>query len=396
MATQLRRKVYEHEIKVYEMPVEIQEVMKLLDNESYLAVKGGYAKMVLGEILKQQGKNPEAVAHPKGTYLDLDIVLTFVGTKRKNLDVLDERVAALTEKLSGIDIELNPADVETIKGNLDNQKTIVRFLESRDLTINEVIAVPKKNGSWTLYYTDKCYRDTLNGSGIIGANGSSVARIDAGRWIAGPYGITRLLRFLIEGKVNKIYLPQWWIDLNNKEAKKMNRENLGSYGMILCRRYEDNPHLQKKMMFYLNKLGITDIKNFKKYMEEQELFFQLHTNEKFSFSDDRPFIDIQKHLEKKDAERMQSYQERKKVRESCVHKTKTFVCEHCAKKCIIKKCAYCTMFEVTHQNEIIPPNNLLCNHNFRTASVHWDKNGFFPNAGKIKVKIAAGKGRRRL
>ncbi len=380
MATPLRRKVYTHQIESGEIPEEVREALELLGGESHLGIKGGHAKTVMEEILRQQGKNPKSRSRPSGIGMDLDIVLTFVGTRKKSIDMLDERVRELTEKLLETGIELNPADVETLKGNLSSEKILQRFLESRDVTINESILVPKQ-GEWCLFYTDKCFRDTLNGIGILAANGSGTTRIDAGRKIAGPLGIVRLLRFLIEGKVNRIYLPQWWIDLNNKEAKRMHRESLGGYGPILGRRYRGKPVLEEKMMLYLNKLGLTDIRNFERYMEEQEIFFQFHTGNKFSFNDKRSFREIQEHFMRKEEERTTSYQERKTARDICSHETvSTFVCGYCPRKCLIKKCADCTAFEVIPENSPIPvsPAELLCSHNFKTASVYWDEQGFFP------------------
>ena len=382
--TPLRRKVFRHEVEPGEIPGEIREVLELLSDEPYSGVKGGYAKMVLENVLREQGKNPKGRSHPNGTDLDLDIVLTFVGTRKKSIDMLDKRVDGLIEKLSGISVKLNPADIETLKGSFGNEKTIQKFLESRDVTINETILIPSQ-GKWTLHYTDKCFRDTLDGTGILSVNGSGTTRIAAGRQIAGPYGIVRLLHFLIEKKVDKVYLPQWWIDLNNKEAKIIHKEVLGGYGPILGRRYRGKPALEERMMLYLNKLGLTDIRNFEKYMEEQELFFQFHTGNKFSFNDERSLKEVQEHLVKKEEEKTISYQERKAARDTCSHETiSTFVCGHCPRKCIIKKCDNCTAFEIVPGNSSVPvlSAELLCSHNFRTASVYWDEEGFFPRKNR--------------
>lgn len=325
----LGRKVYMIEIKTSELPEDKKPVYILLENERFLGIKGGFAKAVLQNILERQGKIPKKEADPN-IETDLDLVLTFIGGRRKNTDSLDKRVSELTEKLKD-KVALNPADIETIKGNLNDPETIQRFLESRDLTINEIVLVPCGDNKWKLHYTDKCYRDTINCTGILSTNGTGTMRIEAGRMIASPYGITRLLRFLIEEKVEGVYLPRWWIVANNAEARRLKKENLGVYGLVLCQRYQqlDRPDLRKRMMRLLKVLGFTDLESFELYMQEQQTFLQLWKGEKFEFNPNRSFREIQEHLLKKEEIGENSHQEQKMSRESCTHDTRSFACNDC-------------------------------------------------------------------
>lgn len=373
----LERKVYTVELKTSELPEDKKAVYALLENERFLGIKGGFAKAVLQSILERQGKIPKKETGSK-TETDLDLVLTFAGGRRKNIDLLDKRISGLIEKLRD-KVALNPADIETIKGNLNDPETVQKFLESRDLTINEVVLVPCGDNKWKLHYTDKCYRDTMNRIGVLSTNGTGTMRIEAGRMIASPYGITRLLRFLIEEKVEGIYLPKWWIVANNTEAKRLKKENLGVYGLVLCQRYQQlgRPDLKKRMMRLLKALGFTDLESFELYAQEQKTFFQLWTGEKFEFDPNRSFREIQEHLLEKEEAGKNSHKEQKTARESCTHRYKLLWCNDCDKQCTIAKCTKCSRFEITQNNFPVLPNDLLCNRNLMKANISHDRDGFF-------------------
>ena len=373
--TPLGRKVHEKTLVITEAG-SLTAVFRATAEENYFGIKGGYAKAVLRCILRQQGKY---VGDEQSGKMDLDIVLTFTGSRAKNIEMLSKRVTAISEMFSEINTLVCPEDVEVIKGNLNNPKVIQNFMECRDMTLNEVILVPQGDNIWKLYWTDKCQRDTIQKVGILSANGKGTVRIDSGRMIAAPAGITRLLRFLIERKVERIYLPDWWIRLNNREAKRLKKENLGVYGLILGQRYLNSSELQKRMMIILNKLGITDIKSFEQYMTEQRTFFKLWTGNDFELNPNRSFEEIQKHLSEKNENGENARKEYRDAREDCDHEVITTTCTHCSKNCIIKKCKKCTTFEVFYRDSSEPllPRSLLCNYNFREAKFYWDKEGFF-------------------
>lgn len=380
--TQLGRKVYSHTVRTNDMPEELISVFKATEEKKYFGIKGGYAKAVLRYIFRHYDDfrtESGHIADEQYDNMDLDIVLTFAGSKAKNIEMLSGRVVDISERLSEINVILSPEDIELIKGNLENPKTIQSFMEYRDMTINEVILIPQGNGEWILYWTDKCHRDTIQKVGMLSANGAGTVRIDAGRMIATPYGITRLLRFLVEEKVSKIYLPDWWIKANNREAKRLKKENLGVYGLILGQRYLDNPKLQKRMMSILNRLGVTDIRNFEQFMDEQKTFFKLWTGNNFELNPNRSFEEIQKHLLEKNENGQKARKEYRTARENCNHEIVTIKCTRCNKNCIIEKCKKCTAFKISCGDSTKPllPKDLLCNYNFRKASFYWDKKGFF-------------------
>lgn len=378
----LRRKIFIVPFKKTEVPEKIRDTLCLLSDEEYLGVKGGYAKAVLGQMLINAGKIHNNLALNNNLdSLDLDIVLTFVGTRKNNIDNLSKRVTELTEKLKTV-IQLHPEDVEMLSGNLhSNEKTVRKFLESRDLTINEVVLIPK-DGNWLLVYTDKCYRDTINSTAMLAANGKGTVRYDYGRLVAGPYGICRLVRFLVEGKVKSIYLPKWWIERNNQEARRLNKENLGVYGLILAERYLKKPSLQSELIKALNALELTDLIDFGIYKREQEVFFKLQRNNKeFNFNHSRTFREIQQHLIEKEEQRKISQSQRKKFREECNHKnTEKFVCRYCPPHgCTIEACGSCTKRVIaSSRGSPIPISRLFCNVAYKQGNVYHDKASFFP------------------
>lgn len=275
-------------------------------------------------------------------------------------------------------VNLDEKDVEVIKGDLNDIKFIRKFLQSRDITINEVIFVPSLE---TLFFTDKCLRDTQNATGILSANHVGTLRRDFGRIIASPRGMTRLIRFLTEGKIKSIYLPNWWVVLNKEEAERSKQGVLRAYGLVLTERYKDEKSLQMRFMKILNELAITNLKNFDTFKKEQEILFELSREEKFLL-EKKSFKEIQEGILSGKGEREKIKIELKKKRESCRHKDKTkIICGHCAWRCAITKCSDCDWVEIIPSGEKAPYliDDIFCNSNYLKADVYWDKNGFFPN-----------------
>lgn len=386
---ELRRKTFvvkinQDAIEKMVIPDKIKGVFKLLGEEQYFGVKGGYSKILFGELLRQKRAGKEIFNNRAlggdGVSVDLDIVINYIGSLKNALPKLVERVDDLTEKLQEIGIHLNGADVEPREGNVADKKFLRNFLSSRDLTMNEIIAVPIATGDWKLCFTDLCYRDTVNGAGILSPNGKGTLRWDYGRLVPTPSGITRLIRFLTEGKVKSIYLPQWWIERNNQEAERIGKEKLGTYGLILCQRYLNKPSLQTKLMRTLRKLELTDIPNFQDYLREQETFFQLwNKNGTFQFNEKRTFKEVQEHLKDKQKKGKTGLEQRQSQQEHCMHQNiKVIKCNYCGKHCTIKVCEDCKLMNAFMGKSIKPVKllNLLCNRNLINGTVYWDKQGF--------------------
>lgn len=360
-----------------ELPGEIGRVIEILSKEN-VGVMGGFAKILLGEILIAQGKIKENLALGYKSEVDLDLVMPFSGSRRKSIDKISEKIKILQEKLSAIGVNVDEEDVRLFKGNFRDRKSLKRFLESFDLTMNELIFIPSQ---LALFLTDKCLRDTINGVGILSANHPGTLRRDYGRIIASPRGMARLIRFLVEGKVRSIYLPRWWIESNKEEAKRLRKGVLGTYGLLLIERYKENEFLQAKFMKILNDLSITNLRNFDLFKKEQLSLFEAERGEKFEVKK-RTFKEIQEEMLKKEEAREIQRKEAKKEREGCSHKEKkVFTCDFCNWRCKIEKCLNCDWCKITPKgsSEPFPLDSIFCNKNFIKANVYWDKNGFFSN-----------------
>ncbi len=391
----LKRKISRIEIDEKEMmkllPKKIIKVLEVLAPTKNIIIKGGFAKAILGQILKNEKKikKNRAIENAWEKPLDIDLILTFTGTKKKNLTLLNEKVIELKEKLKKTGFELSSRDIELIKGGLNNERTIRKILETREMTINEVILVPEEK-QWFLYHTDKAHRDTINSVAMLTVNNPPTVRYDYGRLITSPYGTIRLIRFFIEEKVETIYLPRWWIERNNKEAEKASRPKLASYGLILVERYAEFPKLQTKLMKILNEFELTNANNFDEYKKEQEILFQKYSGKKFKLIKETSFEQLQRALSKKQEQQMSRRRERKELRTACSHFVESFICSHCDQACTIKYCVKCSKIEITPKKEKKPLHiyELFCNKRFITADPYWDKQGFFPEfPAKIKQEI---------
>jgi len=372
----LERKIHSQKIPHLEkISGIVGNVFNILAKEN-IAIKGGFAKIILGEILKSEGIIKENLALGFKGKTDLDLLITSPELKKENLDLMAKKIGNLKEKFSKLDINLDEEDVELKEGDLKDIKFITKFLESRDLTINEVIFLP---GLRTLFFTDKCLRDTTNAVGILAANKPETTKRDCGRLSASFYGMTRLIRFLVEKKVKSIYLPNWWVRSNKQESDESKRGILEAYNLILIERYKDNESLQYRFMKIMNGLSITNLKDFEKFKKQQEMLFEISRGKKFLLKE-RSFKEAQEESlsEKEKREKIES--EAIKKKKTCSHGKKIkFICNHCAWRCVIMKCLSCNLIEIIPQGKStpFPLDDLFCNKNFINADVYWDKNGFF-------------------
>lgn len=382
------RKIFKAVIDINELPEPIGKVLKILSDEKQLVVKGGFAKAIFEWCLLRNGEKPRtnALRSLLNNNTDLDIVFIFFD--KEDRDMLTEKFDAVQAKLAAGGVELLGSDVEIIrnKRHLNDDGFAEKIFSTRDLTINEVVVISShEKDKWTLYCTDVCYRDTLNGVGVLSGNTKSTVWYSAGRMVPTNHGLFRLLKFLIDGKVKKIYLPQWWVDINISEAQRQGHNNLGAYGLLLAQKYADKPELAQKMMSYFNSLRIEESSDFKEYMHDQENSFQNSSNMSFDFNPDRPFKDVLQHYRDKEDKRVQKQHARRINREECDHYMEMIECDKCKMNCKIEECIKCKLIKTTPSGWDKPIDDfkrLLCNYNWKYAKVYWDKEGFFPREPK--------------
>jgi len=304
---------------------------------------------------------------------DVDLIMFVNDTE--NIDLSEQRFNAWRDSLAINKIELKPDDVA-----VTTERTVLEALKDNDLTMNEVFAIPSGTGTFTVYYTDICERDTISKVAILTAGGRMTTRLHNGQRMPSHLGFFRLISAYLKGKADGMYVPEHWSKLNNAEAERLNIENFGVYGLLLSERFGSDVKKQRDMMRVLNDLKITDIKDFATFRQEQELLFLHRSNgEKFMFDKNRTFRQIQEHLLQKEAEGEKAKKIRDEVRSACVHQTEVMTCNDCRQRCKIVKCTKCTLVQVTppRSEVFIDLNMLECNRNMFNSNVYWDKMGFY-------------------
>lgn len=253
----------------------LSEANKIIEEEGLpftLGIKGGYARFILEKCL--------GISSPEYSIdMDVDLFIVHKQTLAKAID--EERggkllwfVDRLQEIFAGL---LTSEDIETVPyktgSDLEIPDHIRSMLGRRDLTINECV-VYFKDCSPVLYYSEQCVRDLRSRTGFLSTGGNGY-RIDGGLIVATPLGLSRLLRFLIEGKVDRVLLPEEFLKVIRKEAG--DKQPLGIWGILLCRRYQEISELQEKMMKILQGLNLSwGIGSFAEYQNvlEQEFFLE--------------------------------------------------------------------------------------------------------------------------
>ena len=354
------------------LPEAVQDSLSTLVTEPNLAIKGGVARLVLLQHLIGQRKE----IHPfrfrtEQNVKDLDMIIFHKNSLPKEKEELVQRVTELKDSLAGIPIPVQNRDFEAMKGNPGNIKKI---LNSRDLTINQTVLVPDiTKETWHLCYTKNCWRDILRGIGMLTPNGVKLIRYDWGRMLPTNYGFLRLLRFWVEGKVEQIYLPDWWLSTHFKEIDRLHEEGkvplefyLGRYSLILVNQYANADwQIKERWMRVLTKLGFTDLYDFDKFAQEQNILLQIR-DQIFNFEEERPFGQIIDRIIQEREQRQKARQSRKQGRQECQHQFTTLTCQGCNFFCKIQRCKCGQIIKPTE------PRDLPCNWIFKISN--WSKN----------------------
>ncbi|MFH0987500.1 MAG: hypothetical protein V1841_01225 [Patescibacteria group bacterium] len=336
-----------------------RDILDKLRDERSLIVKGGLARLALLETLVRQGKkiNPERLSIERKIE-DLDLILTYTDTLPKSKDYLIGRAEEIQKTLKGLVLPLMGRDIEPAKakqGRIDGE-TIERILDTRDLTINEVILVPLA-GEWWLYYTQRCWRDSICGVGMLNANDSKTIRRDPSRIVPSNRGFYRLFKFWVEGKVEMIWLPDWQIAVHLAEMLKRQEKrdlplgaNLGRYALVIANKYKDaDIKIKSRWMTVLRKFGFTDLGDWDTWVQEQSIMDQIRYGDDFEFESDLSFAEIIDRMIKERTQREEARRQRRIERDHCQHVFETIVCQDCNldTQCEIQKCQKCTQYTVT-------------------------------------------------
>jgi len=340
---------------------EVKNILGILQQtEPHVIIKGGMARLTLLKYLEQQGKIIQPWRLQREEKLrDIDLILPHTNTLPKDRTDLVNSAAIIKEELSaGTQLTV---DFEPFKAS---PSCLERILSTRDLTINEVILYLNNSGGWELSYTSRCWRDIIQGVGMLTSGGKKLIRYDYGRMLPTNYGFFRLFRLWVEGKVEKIYLPEWWISTHFQEAERLEKERFGNYALVIAHQYKNaTSQIQKRWGLVLNELGFTDLPYLSTFQQEQELLYDIKNNQPFAFEEERPFGQIIDQMVKEEQQRQSARQKRNEQMRKCQHNTlKTFECSGCKHSCKIQRCECGQIFKPTQNLE------LPCNWIFKTSS----------------------------
>ena len=328
------------------LPVTARRIFSVLEKEGNVIIKGGVVKLVAMKLLesKKLFKDQARLAlESRINDIDLDFIVVGDITAVKNL--IAEKFYRLSAEFNYAGIFLDAKDIEIIEA-ADWAQGVEKIMASHDLAMNEFV-MDYFSGKWHLYYTPRACRCLIDGLGVLNPKPGHVLYA-AGRIFPSALGIIRLVKFLAVGKVNKIYLPEWWLALYMENyRKKVAAEEmpanapLGFYSLVLMKNYfGDKPMLQKRAMVALYDLGFTDMLDPEMYIRQQERIFA-DSGTKFEQTDFTIEEVIDRYLEGK-RKKEESRKNRQAVRVNCGHEFKMINCNLCGRnQCAIETCAKC-------------------------------------------------------
>ncbi len=326
------------------LPRKVRAVLNALAGERNLLIKGGIARLSLMALIEKKGKleNPSRLDIEKRIG-DVDLAFWQSGSGRDFRSELCQKYAAIAQKLYAVGVVFEPKNIDII--DLDGGKPPVeKIFDATDLTINEV-ALGCEGNVWRIYYTSHAIKHIATGWGVFVRPKPTNIRTDAGRVFPSPLGMVRLLKFLVSGKVKKIYLPVHWRKLyfadyerKLKEGLRQPNAPLGLHSLVLMKNYFGNDdRLQKKAMFALYDLGFTTLLDPDLFIRQQEDIFS-RAKMRFELKD-LGFDDVfNRYLEEKN----RKYPQRPAGAEQCMHVYEQTACNLCGRRvCAIEACKNC-------------------------------------------------------
>jgi len=328
------------------LPKNVQDILLALKGQENLCVKGGVAKLCLMAMLMTEGKlKDNARWQAQQKINDIDFIFIFPPEIRDLRERFIERYQKINNLLLAKDCHVQPKDINIIDA-VSVKEGIRAILEANDLTINEETVV-FDDGKWKIFFTPTAASHLAKGIGVLNPKPGHVWK-SAGRIFPSSLGMIRLLKFLVRGNVDKIYLPKWRLDIYFQHYKKKvetgewpEGATLIFYSLVFIKNYfGNNPELQNKAMAILCDLGFTPILDPQAYIKQQEGILENHKGE--LESNDLTIEEVfGRYLElKKRQEDNKTKRQANLVR--CIHEYKTIECDLCGKnRCIIENCVKC-------------------------------------------------------
>lgn len=328
------------------LPPQARRILRVLEKEGNVVIKGGTVKLVAMALLEKKGQFKDHERFVRESRIkDIDLDFIVVGSLAAMQRQVIEKFHRLEQYFQASEMYLNARDIELIEAE-SWEKGIEAIMGRNDLAMNE-LAMDYFNGRWHFYYTQRACRNLIEGVGVLNPKPGHIL-YDAGRIFASPLGIIRLVKFLVTGKVKKIYLPKYWLELYSEYYQKKVKSGemppnapLGFYSLVLMKNYfGDDPQLQKKALVALYDLGFTEILDPDLYIRQQESIFA-NTGNYFEQVDFTIEEIISRYFQAKQ-KREENRKNRHGGQAACEHEFETIECDRCGQnRCVIETCAKC-------------------------------------------------------
>lgn len=328
------------------LPDNLKNYLRVMVDEEDVVLRGGAVKLVVLTSLMLQGKlNDRKRWELERRINDFDLSFVYKKILVDLKSEVTEKFHCIKDKLAAAGVNLEAKDIDIIE-EPTRESAVARTVGSIDMTINEVAMMPQDR-RWYFYYTPQCYRALAEGIGISNPQPGHFW-FNAGRIIPSSFQMIRLVKFLAVGKVNKIYLPEWWRALYMENYQKKAADGqmpanapLGFYSLVLMKNYfGGKPLLQKKAMVALYDLGFTDMLDPELYIRQQENIFA-DSGTKFEQTDFTIEEVIDRYLEGK-RRKEEGRKSRQAARVNCGHEFEVVNCNLCGRnQCVIETCAKC-------------------------------------------------------
>jgi hypothetical protein len=276
-----KRQIYSAPLtgKIFELlPENVKNYLRAMVGEEDVAIKGGVVKFVILTSLILQNKCRDRKRWDAERKInDFDLVFIYKELPADLKREVVEKFNRVEAKLAMNNIPLEAEDIDIIAAPA-REAAIARIVGNIDMTINEVAMMPKDR-KWYFYYTPQCYRALVEGLGVSNLQ-SGHFWLNTGRAFPSAFQMIRLIKLLVSGKGNKIYLPKWQLKLYFEIIKKGGGgRNAGqrAAGVLFAGADEKlfwrQTFVAEKAMVALYDLGFTDMMDPEMYIRQQEQIF---------------------------------------------------------------------------------------------------------------------------
>lgn len=346
-----------------DLPQSAKDILQKLKETEKIVFTGGVASFLLLEYLREkQGKiiDQRFFRHNRKTR-EIGITIGHYGS----LPLSESLVVSTGEKieqsvkdlLSSNNIHylnFSFAKVKTVEDIITKQ-SINALLSEMDLTVHEVLLVYERN-KWRLYYTPRCWRDSLNGIGRLTHKKETTTR-RGGIIIPNGRGLCALLEEYAMGRVREIVVPEYVLNLYkgmNLDLQKRCRIAKGAcFGRSALELKElgTNEPAQKRLMQAISRFGFTkQLEKYDQWIAGQKAIDLLKYREEYK---SKRYLPV-KEKARKEIERRRNKGKREgenaEKRDNCEHRFKEIVCGLCLQRCRINICR-CKKYNVAYPDQ---------------------------------------------